>query len=130
MANKPYGAQGTLSPLSTKPLQLHDSARLHLVATRSVARSCHYQARHYGRRLPSSARSPQEWPNATFRRTLTKNVWRLSPDARERLQGSAMAEAKDTLHRQLTLLRLIPEYPRYTSSQTLHEKLHERGFKV
>lgn len=41
-----------------------------------------------------------------------------------------MAEAKDTLHRQLTLLRLIPEYPRYTSSQTLHEKLHERGFKV
>lgn len=41
-----------------------------------------------------------------------------------------MAEAKDTLHRQLTLLRLIPEYPRYTSSKTLHEKLHERGFQV
>jgi len=41
-----------------------------------------------------------------------------------------MAKAKDTLHRQLTLLRLIPEYPRYTSSQTLHEKLHERGFQV
>lgn len=41
-----------------------------------------------------------------------------------------MAEAKDTLLRQLTLLRLIPDYPRYTSSQTLHEKLHERGFKV
>lgn|SRR5690606_4989712 len=41
-----------------------------------------------------------------------------------------MAEAKDTLLRQLTLLRLIPEFPRYTSSQTLHEKLHERGFKV
>ncbi|MCQ4295956.1 WYL domain-containing protein [Pseudomonas stutzeri] len=41
-----------------------------------------------------------------------------------------MAEAKDTLHRQLSLLRLIPEYPRYTSSQTLRDKLHERGFKV
>lgn len=41
-----------------------------------------------------------------------------------------MAEAKDTLLRQLTLLRLIPEHPRYTASQTLHEKLHERGFKV
>lgn len=41
-----------------------------------------------------------------------------------------MAEAKDTLLRQLTLLRLIPTYPGYTASQTLHEKLHERGFKV
>ncbi|WP_213909799.1 helix-turn-helix transcriptional regulator [Stutzerimonas nitrititolerans] len=41
-----------------------------------------------------------------------------------------MAEAKDTLLRQLTLLRLIPKLPHYTSSQTLHEKLHERGFKV
>lgn len=41
-----------------------------------------------------------------------------------------MAEAKDTLLRQLTLLRLIPRLPHYTSSQTLHEKLHERGFKV
>jgi len=41
-----------------------------------------------------------------------------------------MAEAKDTLHRQLTLLRLIPRSPRYISSQTLHEKLYERGFKV
>ena len=41
-----------------------------------------------------------------------------------------MSEAKDTLLRQLTLLRLIPEYPRYTSSQTLHEKLHDRGYKV
>src|SRR5690606_18491113 len=58
------------------------------------------------------------------------NVWRLSPDASERLQGNCMAEAKDTLLRQLTLLRLIPKLPHYTSSQTLHEKLHERGFKV
>jgi len=41
-----------------------------------------------------------------------------------------MSHAKDTLVRQLTLLRLIPDYPRYTSSQTLHEKLHDRGFKV
>jgi len=41
-----------------------------------------------------------------------------------------MAEAKDTLLRQLTLLRLIPKLPHYTSSQTLHEKLYERGFKV
>lgn len=41
-----------------------------------------------------------------------------------------MSEAKDTLLRQLTLLRLIPEYPRYTSSQTLHEKLQDRGYKV
>ncbi|GEM_PF-3136655 len=38
-----------------------------------------------------------------------------------------MAEAKDTLLRQLTLLRLIPKRPHYTSSQTLHEKLHEQG---
>lgn len=41
-----------------------------------------------------------------------------------------MSEAKDTLLRQLTLLRLIPEYPRYISSPTLHEKLHDRGYKV
>ncbi len=38
-----------------------------------------------------------------------------------------MAEAKDILLRQLTLLRLIPKRPHYTSSQTLHEKLHEQG---
>ncbi|MDI4112375.1 WYL domain-containing protein [Pseudomonas aeruginosa] len=41
-----------------------------------------------------------------------------------------MSEAKDTLLRQLTLLRLIPEYPRYISSHTLHEKLHDRGYRV
>ena len=41
-----------------------------------------------------------------------------------------MAEAKDTLHRQLTLLRLIPRSPHYISTQTLQEKLRERGFKV
>ncbi|HCL76579.1 helix-turn-helix transcriptional regulator [Stutzerimonas nitrititolerans] len=41
-----------------------------------------------------------------------------------------MSEAKDTLLRLFTLLRLIPEYPRYVSSPTLLEKLHERGFSV
>ncbi|MGQ7817258.1 helix-turn-helix transcriptional regulator [Metapseudomonas furukawaii] len=41
-----------------------------------------------------------------------------------------MSEAKDTLLRQLTLLRLIPEFPRYISSQTLLEKLHDRGYRV
>lgn len=41
-----------------------------------------------------------------------------------------MSETKDTLLRQLTLLRLIPEYPRYISSLTLHEKLHDRGYRV
>ncbi|WP_236201238.1 helix-turn-helix transcriptional regulator [Pseudomonas pseudonitroreducens] len=41
-----------------------------------------------------------------------------------------MSEAKDTLLRQQTLLRLIPEFPRYISSQTLLEKLHDRGYRV
>ncbi|WP_028238266.1 helix-turn-helix transcriptional regulator [Stutzerimonas azotifigens] len=41
-----------------------------------------------------------------------------------------MSEAKDTLLRLFTLLRLIPEYPRYISSPTLQEKLHDRGFAV
>ncbi|WP_312591772.1 helix-turn-helix transcriptional regulator [Stutzerimonas nitrititolerans] len=41
-----------------------------------------------------------------------------------------MAEAKDTLHRQLTLLRLTPRFPHYISTQILQEKLRERGFKV
>ncbi|WP_313037379.1 helix-turn-helix transcriptional regulator [Stutzerimonas nitrititolerans] len=41
-----------------------------------------------------------------------------------------MAEAKDTLHRQFTLLRLIPRFPHYISTQILQEKLRERGFKV
>lgn len=41
-----------------------------------------------------------------------------------------MAEAKDTLLRQLTLLRLIPRFPHYISTQILQEKLRERGFKV
>tara|TARA_Y100001951_G_scaffold55123_1_gene43741 strand:+ start:446 stop:847 length:402 start_codon:yes stop_codon:yes gene_type:complete len=41
-----------------------------------------------------------------------------------------MVEAKDTLHRQLSLFRLTTEYPRYTSSQTLRDKLYERGLKV
>ncbi|AXM95277.1 helix-turn-helix transcriptional regulator [Pseudomonas plecoglossicida] len=41
-----------------------------------------------------------------------------------------MSEAKDTVLRQLTLLRQIPEYPRYISAQTLLEKLLERGYRV
>lgn len=41
-----------------------------------------------------------------------------------------MSDMKDTLLRQLALLRLIPEAPRYTSSVVLHEKLQERGFVV
>lgn len=41
-----------------------------------------------------------------------------------------MPEAKDTLLRLFSLLRLIPEYPRYTTAPTLHEKLRERGFSV
>jgi len=41
-----------------------------------------------------------------------------------------MPEAKDTLLRLFSLLRLIPEYPRYTTAPTLHEKLRERGFCV
>lgn len=41
-----------------------------------------------------------------------------------------MAALKDTLLRQLALLALIPEQPRYTSAAVLHEKLQERGFCV
>lgn len=41
-----------------------------------------------------------------------------------------MSDMKDTLLRQLALLRLIPESPRYTSTAILHEKLQERGFAV
>ncbi len=41
-----------------------------------------------------------------------------------------MPEAKDTLLRLFSLLRLIPEHPRYTTAPTLHEKLRERGFSV
>lgn len=41
-----------------------------------------------------------------------------------------MSEAKDTLLRLFTLLRLIPEHPRYTTAPTLQEKLHDRGFSV
>ena len=41
-----------------------------------------------------------------------------------------MPEAKDTLLRLFSLLRLIPEYPRYTTAPTLHEKLRERGYCV
>lgn len=41
-----------------------------------------------------------------------------------------MPEAKDTLLRLFTLLRLIPEYPRYTTAPVLQEKLCERGFSV
>lgn len=41
-----------------------------------------------------------------------------------------MPEAKDTLLRLFNLLRLIPEFPRYHSTSTLHEKLCERGFSV
>lgn len=41
-----------------------------------------------------------------------------------------MSEAKDTLLRLLTLLRLIPPFPRYTTAPVLHEKLHDRGFSV
>lgn len=41
-----------------------------------------------------------------------------------------MSDLKDTLLRQLALLRLIPEAPRYTSTAILHEKLQERGFIV
>lgn len=41
-----------------------------------------------------------------------------------------MSEAKDTLLRLLTLLRLIPLFPRYTTAPVLHEKLHDRGFSV
>lgn len=41
-----------------------------------------------------------------------------------------MSDLKDTLLRQLALLRLIPEAPRYTSTAILHEKLQERGFVV
>jgi len=41
-----------------------------------------------------------------------------------------MPEAKDTLLRLFTLLRLIPEYPRYTTAPILQEKLCERGFSV
>lgn len=41
-----------------------------------------------------------------------------------------MPEAKDTLLRLFNLLRLIPEYPRYSTAPTLHEKLRDRGFHV
>lgn len=41
-----------------------------------------------------------------------------------------MSEAKDTLLRLFTLLRLIPEYPKYISAPTLQEKLRNRGFSV
>lgn len=41
-----------------------------------------------------------------------------------------MPEAKDTLLRLFALLRLIPEYPRYTTASILQEKLSERGFSV
>ncbi|PKM32043.1 MAG: WYL domain-containing protein [Gammaproteobacteria bacterium HGW-Gammaproteobacteria-12] len=41
-----------------------------------------------------------------------------------------MPEAKDTLLRLFSLLRLIPEYPRYSTAPTLHEKLRDRGFSV
>lgn len=41
-----------------------------------------------------------------------------------------MPEAKDTLLRLFSLLRLIPEYPRYSTAPTLHEKLRDRGFYV
>ena len=41
-----------------------------------------------------------------------------------------MPEAKDTLLRLFSLLRLIPEYPRYSTTPTLHEKLRDRGFYV
>ncbi len=41
-----------------------------------------------------------------------------------------MSEAKDTLHRLLALLRLIPTEPRRISTPTLQEKLKDRGFSV
>lgn len=41
-----------------------------------------------------------------------------------------MAEVKDTLLRQLALLGLVPEQPRFTSTSVLHEKLAEQGFNV
>lgn len=41
-----------------------------------------------------------------------------------------MPESRDNLLRLLTLLRLIPEQPRYIASHTLHEKLRERGYSV
>ena len=41
-----------------------------------------------------------------------------------------MSELKDTLLRQLALLQLIPEAPRYSSTAVLHEKLQDRGFVI
>lgn len=41
-----------------------------------------------------------------------------------------MPEAKDTLARLFTLLRLIPQHPRYASTATLRDKLDEQGFAV
>lgn len=41
-----------------------------------------------------------------------------------------MAKAKDTLIRQLTLLRLIPRAPQYIATTTLQTKLDEQGFNV
>jgi len=48
----------------------------------------------------------------------------------QRDKAVVMPEAKDTLLRLFSLLRLIPEYPRYSTTPTLHEKLRDRGFYV
>lgn len=41
-----------------------------------------------------------------------------------------MADSRDTLLRQMTLLQLIPRFPGRIATPTLIEKLKERGFKV
>lgn len=41
-----------------------------------------------------------------------------------------MTKAKDTLIRQLTLLRLIPRAPQCIATTTLQAKLDEQGFNV
>lgn len=41
-----------------------------------------------------------------------------------------MSEAKDTIYRHLTLLRLIPRHPASVSTSDLIEKLKDHGFKV
>lgn len=41
-----------------------------------------------------------------------------------------MSESKDTLHRLLTTLQLIPRYPRRISTPVLQEKLADRGFII
>jgi predicted DNA-binding transcriptional regulator YafY len=41
-----------------------------------------------------------------------------------------MSEAKDTIYRQLTLLKLIPRYPGSVSTSDLIERLKDHGFKV